>query len=62
MKQLRRSTTLTMALPTSGDDLPCSDRADFASAQWLWLDDTQPPFDSDGVEEEREDERIGNCT
>ena len=38
------------------DDLPCSDRHDYASAQWLWQPDTQPPSDSGGAEEERERE------
>jgi hypothetical protein len=42
-----------MTLPDS-DDLPTSDRHDYASAQWLWLGDTQPPLEWDGVEEERE--------
>jgi hypothetical protein len=35
---------------TSRSDLPNSDRADFASDQWSWLDYyTQPPSDWDGV-------------
>ena len=38
----------------SDADLPCSDRADFASAQWLWSYEQQPPSAWDGVEEERE--------
>lgn len=38
--------------PTLGDDLPTSDRHDYASAQWLWLDYyTQPPSEWDGAEE-----------
>jgi hypothetical protein len=44
-----------MATPRS-DDLPTSDRHDFASAQWLWQPDTQPPSDADGAEEGGEDD------
>jgi hypothetical protein len=46
---------LPMATPRS-DDLPTSDRHDFASAQWLWQPDTQPPSDADGAEEGGEDD------
>lgn len=57
MKQRRRSMTLTNRRPTSGDDdYPCADRADFASPQWRWPDETQPPFDADGVEGGEEDD------
>jgi hypothetical protein len=46
------------------DDLPNSDRADFASDQWYWLDYyTQPPSEWDGAgggEDDRNQDREGN--
>ena len=51
MKLHRRLMTLTTARQTLGDDLPCADRHDYASAQWLWQPDTQPPSEWDGAEE-----------
>jgi hypothetical protein len=48
---------MRMSLPlTSGDDLPTSDRHDYASAQWYWLDETQPPSEWDGAEDGGEED------
>jgi hypothetical protein len=50
---------MTTFRPTLGDDdLPTSDRHDYASLYHHWQPDTQPPSDADGVEEVGEEDEL----